>query len=85
MLKVYAVSWCPHCVRTVEFLRARNIKFEYFELEDQPDEVVQMVIDANGGEDWVVPTLEFKGKWREGKIFRESELMEDLRALGAVQ
>jgi len=82
MLKVYAAKWCPHCVDTVEYLKTNNIPFEYFEIEDQPDTIVNKIIQVNGGDDWVVPTLSFNGKWRPGKIFNEMELNHDLNNLG---
>jgi len=82
MLKVYAASWCPHCRDTVEFLKAKGIPFEYFEIEEQPEDLVMKVVEVNGGEDWVVPTLEFNGAWRPGKVFDANALLEDLRKLG---
>lgn len=82
MLKVYAAKWCPHCTKTVDYLKENNIAFEYIEIEAQPEAVVQKVIDANGGDDWVVPTLEYNGTWREGRFFNESELKADLKRLG---
>ena len=84
MLKVYAAIWCPHCVRTIEYLDRMKIKYEYFEIEDQPDEIVEAVIAANGGESWVVPTLEFRGRWRPGKIFNEASLEADLKSMGVI-
>lgn len=82
MLKVFAADWCPHCTKTIEFLKKRGIEFEYIEIEKQPSEIVQKVVEVNGGDDWVIPTLEYRGKWREGKIFNEKELVEDLKVLG---
>lgn len=82
MLKVYAAQWCPHCTRTVEFLKANHIDFEYLEIEKQSKEVIQKIIQANGGDDWVVPTLEFNGTWREGRFYNEKELRSDLKKLG---
>lgn len=81
MLNVYGAKWCPHCTQTVEYLKEHGIEFVYHEIEEQPDEVVQKVIDVNGGDDWVVPTLEYNGKWREGKIFNPFELAADLKRL----
>ncbi len=81
MLKVFAAKWCPHCTLTVDYLNTHNIKFKYIEIEEQPKTVVQKIIDVNGGDDWVVPTLEYKGKWRKGKVFNKSELEEDLKQL----
>ncbi len=84
MLIVYAAKWCPHCVRAMEYLQRKEIKFEYRDIDKQPDEIVQKVIDANGGEDWVIPTLEFEGKWRKGKVFLEDEFERDLKKLGVI-
>ena len=79
MLKVYAWNVCPHCKKTVDWLQNHKIPFQYLEIEEQPQEVIQQVIDANGGDDWVVPTLEYQGKWRRGQVFDPIRLEEDLR------
>jgi mycoredoxin len=84
MLNVYAAHWCPHCIKTVKFLKENNIDFNYVDIESQPEEVVQKVIEANGGQDWVVPTLEFNGRWRPGKVFNAGELKRDLRMMGVI-
>ena len=81
-LKVYAAKWCLHCNKTVEYLETNNIAFEYYEIETQPEEIIEKIIEVNGGDDWVVPTLEFNGKWRQGKIYDEKELKIDLDKLG---
>ncbi len=82
MLKVFGAKWCPHCVDTVAYLEKNKIDFQYIDIETQPESVVQAVIQANGGDDWVVPTLEFQGRWREGRVFNEQELKTDLENLG---
>lgn len=84
MLTLYAAKWCPHCTKTVDYLKKNKVLFNYIEIEEQPQEIVQKVIEANGGDDWVVPTLEYKGKWREGKVFNELELHFDLKKLGII-
>ncbi|UKI30997.1 MAG: glutaredoxin family protein [Lentisphaeria bacterium] len=84
MLKVYAWNVCPHCRRTVEWLKAHEVPYEYLEIEEQPPEVVRKVVEVNGGDDWVVPTLEYNGKWRPGKVFDAAELEADLRAWGVI-
>ncbi|MDY0219896.1 MAG: glutaredoxin family protein [Desulfobacterium sp.] len=84
MLKIYSASWCPHCTKTVEYLKKNKIEFKYIEIEKQPDEAVKKVIQVNGGDDWVVPTLEFNGKWRPGKIYNEFELYFDLKEMGVI-
>lgn len=82
MLNVYAAKWCPHCTKTIEYLKTKQIEFKYIEIEEQPENIIQKIIEVNGGDDWVVPTLEFKGKWRIGKVFNEMELSFDLKQLG---
>jgi mycoredoxin len=82
MLNVYAAKWCPHCTKTIEYLKTNQIEFKYIEIEEQPENIIQKIIEVNGGDDWVVPTLEFKGKWRIGKVFNEMELSFDLKQLG---
>ncbi len=82
MLNVYAWNVCPHCRRTVEFLKAHNIPFQYLEIEEQPKAVIQKVIDVNGGDDWVVPTMEYNGQWRPGQVFNEEMLKRDLKKWG---
>ncbi|MBU0581074.1 MAG: glutaredoxin family protein [Candidatus Margulisbacteria bacterium] len=84
MLSIYGAKWCPHTKATVNYLKEHNISFQYHEMEEQTEEVTKKVIEANGGEDWVVPTLEFKGKWREGKSFNPQELKADLKKMGVI-
>ncbi len=83
-LNVYAWSICPHCQNTVAWLKEKNIPFNYLEIEEQPQEVVQKVIEVNGGDDWVVPTLEFNGRWRPGEVFDAARLEAWLRQNGVV-
>ncbi len=82
MLKVYAARWCPHCVKTVAYLKENGIVFDYIDIENQPKDIVDKVVAVNGGEDWVVPTLEFNGRWRAGKVFDPTQLAADLREMG---
>ena len=82
MLHVYAAGWCPHCTRTIEFLKKHRIEFTYIEIENQPEEIIEKIIRVNGGDDWVVPTLEYNGKWREGRLYNEMTLRSDLQVLG---
>ena len=82
MLKVYAAEWCPHCVRTIEYLESNHIDFDYVDIEKQPRHIVDKIVEVNGGVDWVAPTLEFNGRWREGKVFDEKELVADLTEMG---
>jgi mycoredoxin len=71
-------------MKTEKFFKKNNIRYNYIDIETQPEEVVRKVIEVNGGFDWVVPTLEYKGIWREGKIFNEKELILDLKKMGVI-
>ena len=84
MLNVYATRWCPHCTRTVEFLTERKIPFRTIDMDRVDPETERRVVEANGGDDWVVPTLEFNGRWRPGAFFNAVELEADLRRMGAI-
>ncbi|BCS99207.1 hypothetical protein DSLASN_48390 [Desulfoluna limicola] len=81
MLKVYSALWCPHCIKTEKYLKENGIPFESINIEAAPKEVVDKVSEVNGGE-WVVPTLEFNGAWRKGKVFIEADLAADLKKMG---
>ncbi len=67
---------------TEEFLHEMRIPFNSIDIEKAPEAVVKKVIEVNGGDDWVIPTLEYDGAWREGKVFNAQELAEDLKKLG---
>ncbi|MFC1799100.1 glutaredoxin family protein [Thermodesulfobacteriota bacterium] len=84
MLNVYAVEWCPHCLMTVDYLKENGIQFNYLDMESQPEDVEQKIVEINGGIDWVVPTLEYNGKWRKGKVFDADELRNDLVEMGVL-
>ena len=83
MLKVYSAFWCSHCIKTEKYLTEKKIPFESINIETEPKEVVDKVADVNGGE-WVVPTLEFNGTWRKGKVFMEAALEADLKKMGVL-
>lgn len=85
MLNIYTLRECPHCRKTIAFLKENGIEFLNFDMDEQPDHVVQRIVEVNGGEDWVVPTLEFGGRWRKGKIFDAQGLKKDLLDLGAIR
>ncbi len=84
MLIVYSTFWCPHCTKTENFLKENNIEFKSINIETADKDVIDQVVKANGGIDWVVPTLEYMGKWRAGKVFNAKKLMSDLKELGVV-
>ena len=82
MLYVYGWNVCPHCRKAVKFLKEHRIPYEYREIEEQPAEVVAKVVEVNGGDDWVVPTLEYNGKWAPGEAFNERRFTDVLKELG---
>ena len=83
MLQVYAAEWCPHCQKTVAYLKSHSVPFEYHDIEKESKAVVAKIDEVNGGS-WIVPTLEFDGKWRPGKKYDEAELARDLKAMGVI-
>jgi len=83
MLNVYAAEWCPHCRNTIAWLQEHGIEFHYHnidEIDAEGGELIRKIIDVNG----VVPTLEFNGQWRPGKVFDAEELEHDLKKLGVL-
>jgi len=82
MLKVYAATWCPHCQATMAYLKKKGIPFEFIDIEQADAETEAKVVEINGGDDWVVPSLENAGKWRPGEVFDEVKLAADLKKLG---
>ncbi|MCP3967796.1 MAG: glutaredoxin family protein [Lentisphaerae bacterium] len=85
MLHVYAAEWCPHSRDTLKWLDDHKIKYYYHDIEAQPKDIMQMVIEANGGQDWAVPTLMYDEKWRAAKAYDAKELEEDLKELGVIK
>lgn len=59
-LRVFTVTWCPHCVRLVDFLRRERIPFENFDV-DEDDERWQEAMRLAGGLD-IVPVVEHHGE-----------------------
>ena len=82
MLKVYYWDVCPHCHRAMEFLKKNNVPFEALDIEKQPEKIVKKVVEVNGGDDWVVPTMEYNGQWRPGQVCNAKKLEADLKAWG---
>ncbi len=83
-LQVYAWSRCPHCRAAIQWLKDHNIPFNYHEIEEQPKEVLDKVIEVNGGDDWVVPTLEYNGQWIPGEAFSSDRFEAHLKQLGVI-
>ena len=82
MLNVYCVDWCPDCRRTFNYLNGKNIAYNYINIESSPKEVVEMVIRANDGDDWVSPTFENGGKWMAFHSIRNDQLPGVMKELG---
>lgn len=84
MLTVYSAFWCPHCVKTEKYLKEKGIPFTSVNIETATEDIVRKVVEVNGGVEWVVPTMEFNGKWRPGKKFKPDELEKDLKSMGVI-
>ncbi len=79
MLKLYGWRICPHCHKAVAWLQDHGVPFQYLEIEEQSPEIIEKVIQVNGGDDWVVPTLEYNGKWHPGQAFNAADFAAVLR------
>ncbi|HNV70821.1 MAG TPA: glutaredoxin family protein, partial [Candidatus Ozemobacteraceae bacterium] len=53
-------TWCPHCIRLLEFLRRERIPFQNFDV-DEDDERWQEAMKLTGGID-IVPVVEKRGE-----------------------
>lgn len=82
MLKVYSADWCPHCRAAIAFLKKYGIPFQVIDMDSADPDTVACITKVNGGDDWIVPTLEYNGKWRPGEIFNEVKFVADLRNMG---
>ncbi|NPV01895.1 MAG: glutaredoxin family protein [Brevinematales bacterium] len=82
MLNVYSVDWCPDCRRTINYLDGEKIEYQYIDIESSPKEVVEKVIRANDGRDWVSPTFEHNGKWMAFRSIRNEQLPGIMKELG---
>lgn len=82
MLTVYSAGWCYHCRKTIDYLEKHKIDFVVVDIETASQAVLEQVVQVNGGDDWVVPTLHFKGQWRPGKVFDRNGLSADLEKMG---
>ncbi len=82
ILKIYVMRNCPHCRKALEFLNRNCIPFREIDMENTDPETEAKVIEINGGDDWVVPTLEYAGNWRPGAVYDEESFAAGLRKLG---
>ncbi len=82
MLKVYATNWCPHCQAAVNYLKTRAIPFEFVDMDAVDPATEQKVVEVNGGDDWLVPTLENDGRWIPGEPFNEAHFAKLLKQIG---
>ncbi|OHD56525.1 MAG: hypothetical protein A2Y33_15495 [Spirochaetes bacterium GWF1_51_8] len=84
MLKVYCVTWCPDCRRTFQYLDLNKIPYESVDIEQSPKQVVDAVIQANDGEEWVTPTFENNGKWLAFRTVTAEQLPGIMKNLGVI-
>ena len=82
MLKVYITDWCPVCERALNWMRENGIPFTPVNIEFQPLEIQEKVIQAGGGNSWRVPTFEYDGKWLTIASFNPRQMERQLTAMG---
>ena len=69
-----------HCIAHIR-IEGNEATFKYIDMDKASPDIIRKIDEVNGGE-WVVPTLEYKGKWIPGKAFDEDEMRKDLQILG---
>jgi thioredoxin reductase (NADPH) len=57
VIRVYGASWCPDCRRAKRFLTDQRIRFEWHDVDADPDGL-RIVQERNGGRN-VIPTIVF--------------------------
>lgn len=85
MLEVYITDWCPVCGRVTGRLKENSIPFTSADIEQQPAEIQERVIQASGGNSWRVPTFEYDGTWLAAASFNPERLKRQRTAMGALQ
>ena len=58
-LRVFTVTWCPHCVRLLDYLQREKIPFQNFDVDEDNDRW-QEAMKLAGGVD-IVPVVEHRG------------------------
>ncbi len=56
-IKIYTLSWCPHCKELKEFLSEMKIPFENFDVEND-DSAAEYIIKKTGQEGFPVIEIE---------------------------
>ena len=57
LINVYGTTWCGDCKNAKDFLDSNNIKYEWTDLDKNPD-LYKYVRDINNGQE-IVPTIVF--------------------------
>lgn len=52
---LYTVTWCPHCVRIIEFLDKKKVQYKNYDV-DASDDRWKEALKLTGGED-IVPVI----------------------------
>jgi glutaredoxin len=76
------VDWCPDCRRTFNYLNGKSIPYQYINIESIPRDVMDQVIQANDGKEWVSPTFELNGKWMAFSTVSHEQLPGIMKELG---
>ena len=57
MITVYGATWCPDCRRAKQFLASHRVTYEWIDLEEHPERVVE--VEARNGGKRIIPTIVF--------------------------
>ena len=59
-IKVYGADWCSDCLIAKNFLKSKDVEFEYIDITDD-EQAIAFVEQINNGRR-VIPTLVVNGK-----------------------
>jgi glutaredoxin len=59
-IRVYGADWCPMTQRTIAHLRAKDVDFDFIDIENDP-EAKEWVKQHNGGKE-KKPTVDVAGR-----------------------
>ena len=59
-IKIYGADWCPDCINAKNFLKSKEIEFEYIVITDN-NEAIAFLEKVNNGKR-IIPTLNIDGK-----------------------
>jgi tRNA-dihydrouridine synthase/glutaredoxin len=64
-ITIYGAEWCPYCHEAKDYLAERGIKFDYIDIDDQPDSKLQLDKEL-GRDDYYIPIIKIGDRILQG-------------------